>query len=85
MFPSTIAVSTLRKNLKSTFDTITVTRSPYIITRKGKENIIILPADEYTAMLETLHLVKSPKNAEKLKKSLEEESDGNLLYNQLLS
>ena len=56
----------LRQNLASILDEAIADRSITIVTRQGKEDVAILAADELANILETLHLLRSPANAQKL-------------------
>lgn len=56
----------LRQNLASVLDEVIEDRGCVIVSRKGKEDVAILAAAELSSMLETLHLLRSPANAEKL-------------------
>ena len=56
----------LRQNLASLLDEIVEDRGVLIVSRKGKEDVVLLAASELSTMMETLHLLKSPANAEKL-------------------
>ena len=61
----------LRQNLASILDEAIADRSVTIVTRQGKEDVAILAADELANILETLHLVRSPANAQKLMAAME--------------
>jgi antitoxin YefM len=56
----------LRQNLATILDEAISDRSIIIVTRQQKEDVAILAASELQNMMETLHLLKSPANAEKL-------------------
>ncbi|MEI6387019.1 MAG: type II toxin-antitoxin system Phd/YefM family antitoxin [Spirochaetota bacterium] len=48
-----------------------------IVTRKGKLNVVMMSLEDYNSIQETLHLLSSPRNAERLMKSIREiEADG---------
>ena len=61
----------LRQNLASILDEAIEDRSYIIVSRSGKEDVAILAASELANMMETLHLLKSPANAEKLFAAME--------------
>ena len=61
----------LRQNLASILDESISDRSVIIVTRQGKEDVAILAAEELSNILETLHLFKSPANAQKLLAAME--------------
>ncbi len=43
-----------------------------LVTRRGHKDIAILPAEELTSLVESLHLLRSPENARRLFAALEE-------------
>ena len=75
--------SVFRQNLKSFFDWVTNSRSPLYITRKGKEDMVVISKSEFDGMKETLHLLSSPKNAVRLKQAIEEYEKGGGLKKEL--
>lgn len=52
-----------QKNIASLLDRTEQEKAVGLITRKGCKDIAILPADELTALTESLHLLRSPENA----------------------
>ena len=61
----------LRQNLASILDEAIRDRNVIVVTRQGKEDVAILAADELANILETLHLFRSPANAQKLIAAME--------------
>ena len=55
-----------RANLAKLWDEAVDSREPIVIRRRGKENVVMLAADELAGLLETAHLLRSPRNAERL-------------------
>jgi antitoxin YefM len=55
-----------RANLASLLDEATSNREIVIIQRRGEEDVALIAADELAGLLETIHLLRSPKNAERL-------------------
>ncbi len=41
-------------------------REPVFIQRPGKEDVVLLPVEEYESLAETAHLLASPENAARL-------------------
>lgn len=68
--------SNFRQNLKAFMDKVFDTKSPLFVTRSNGEDIVVLSKEDYDGMQETLHLLSSPKNAQRLKESLEEFEKG---------
>ena len=67
---TTATYSRLRENLADIWDEIEDTQEPVIVTRQGHQDLAILPADELASILETAHLLRSPKNARRLIEAL---------------
>lgn len=59
-----------RANLKSLLDQTSETREPIYITRRNGEDVALIAADELRSLMETAHLLRSPKNAERLIRAL---------------
>lgn len=60
-----------RANFASLLDRVAKNREVVIIRRRGDENVAMIAADELTAILETAHLLRSPKNIKRLLSALE--------------
>ena len=67
-----------RANLAKLCDEVTENRRIVIISRKGRHDVALISADELSGMLETLHLLRSPKNAERLLTALDRAKSGKL-------
>ena len=61
----------VRTNLAEFLDAVTDNRETVVIQRRGHEDVIMISADELNSLLETAHLLRSPKNAERLLTALE--------------
>lgn len=55
-----------RASLARLLDEVTHNRQIVIIRRRGEEDVALVSADELESLLETAHLLRSPKNAERL-------------------
>ncbi len=55
-----------RAQLASLLEEVTNNREIVIIQRRGEEDVALIAADELTGLLEAVHLLRSPKNAERL-------------------
>jgi antitoxin YefM len=58
--------SNARANLAALLDEVTANRGIVIINRRGAEDVALVAASELSSLLETAHLLRSPKNAERL-------------------
>jgi antitoxin YefM len=61
-----------RANLAKLMDDVTDHNEVVIIQRRGAEAVALISAAELTGLLETAHLLRSPKNAERLLTALRE-------------
>jgi antitoxin YefM len=66
-----INYSEARNNLKSLMDQVCEDYEPIVITRKNRRNCVMLALDEYNAIQETLYLLSSRTNRERLLESIE--------------
>jgi antitoxin YefM len=55
-----------RAQLASLMDRVTKNREVVIIQRRGSEDVAMITADELAGLLETAHLLRSPRNAQRL-------------------
>jgi antitoxin YefM len=53
-------------NLAELCDQVTSTREPIVIRRRGSEDVALVAASELRRLTETAHLLRSPKNAQRL-------------------
>ncbi len=67
-----ISRSKARANLKSVMDRVVADRVPVAITRQRGEGVVMVSASEWASIEETLYLLRSPKNAERLLESIAE-------------
>lgn len=68
--------TSLRANLASVLDRIINDGEVVIVRRKRGKPIAMIPAEELSGLLETAHLLLSPKNAERLLKALQSSKRG---------
>jgi antitoxin YefM len=63
--------SDLRRNLASEIDRVTEDHEPVIITRGGgKPSAVLMSLDDFGSYEETAHLLRSPRNAKRLLRSI---------------
>lgn len=58
--------TSLRENLASVLDRVFEDREIVIVRRKGAKDVALVPASELAGLLETAHLLRSPRNAQRL-------------------
>ncbi len=59
-----------RARLATLCDEVTTNRQVVIIQRRGAEDVALVSAAELESLMETAHLLRSPKNAERLLNAL---------------
>ena len=64
--------TSLRENLATFLDEVVNDREVLIVRRRGAGDVAIIAADELAGMAETAYLLRSPKNAERLREALAE-------------
>lgn len=72
----TTSYSNFRQKLKYYLDLVLDKHEPVHVTRKNGEDVIVMPKSDYDAMQETFYLLRSPKNAERLLKGIEQYEKG---------
>ncbi|MDO8380503.1 type II toxin-antitoxin system Phd/YefM family antitoxin [Phenylobacterium sp.] len=61
-----LTYSDTRANLKEVMDRVVADRAPVVVTRKRGESVVMVSLADWNAMEETLHLMSSPANAQRL-------------------
>jgi antitoxin YefM len=74
----TVSYTEARNSLATLMETAMRDREPITITRNGAGTVVILAAEEYAAMEETLHLLSTPANAERIRQGLADFAEGKL-------
>ena len=65
-----LSYSEARANLAKIWDRVIENREAAVLHRRGKEDVVLIPASEFEGLVETAHLLRSPKNAERLMRAL---------------
>ena len=68
--PAETTYSHARAHFAALCDEAVSTREPIIIHRRGAEDVALIAADELRGLMETAHLLRSPKNAQRLLRAL---------------
>ena len=58
--------TSLRANLASVLDKVIDEHEVVIVRRKGSKDVALVPATELAGLMETAHLLRSPRNARRL-------------------
>jgi antitoxin YefM len=80
-----LTFSEARASFKQALDTVCRDHEPTIITRQRGEHVVMISLDDYNSIQETLHLLGSPTNAERLRRSIAEFKAGKASVKDLLT
>jgi antitoxin YefM len=61
-----INYSDARQNLKGVMDRVVADMTEIVVTRRKGDAVVMVSLEEWNSINETLHLLSSPKNAERL-------------------
>jgi antitoxin YefM len=64
--PTETTYTGLRENLASVLDRVVDQQETVIVRRKGARDVALIPASELAGLIETAHLLRSPRNARRL-------------------
>ena len=65
-----LTYSDVRANLKDVMDRVVTDRTQIVVTRQKAEAVVMVSLDDWNAMQETMHLLSTPRNAERLRASM---------------
>ena len=68
----------VRANLASVLNRVADDQEVVIVRRRGAKDVALVPAGELAGLLETAHLLRSPKNAERLLRAFRRAGTGRL-------
>jgi antitoxin YefM len=68
--------TSLRENLASFLDQVVDQQETVIVRRRGSRDVALIPARELVGLMETAHLLRSPKNARRLLAALKRAEHG---------
>jgi antitoxin YefM len=71
-----ISYSDARQNLKAVMDQVVGDRTQVVITRQKAEAVVMVSLSDWNAVEETMHLLSTPANAERLRGSVRQLEGG---------
>lgn len=78
-----VSFTEARNSLKSVLDRVVDDSDVTVITRRDSEDAVVMSLDHFNSMQETLYLMSSPKNAERLAESIAQLETGNTTVREL--
>ncbi|RIH72708.1 prevent-host-death protein [Vibrio splendidus] len=78
-----VSFTEARNSLKSVLDRVVDDSDVTVITRRDSEDAVVMSLDHFNSIQETLYLMSSPKNAERLAESIAQLEAGNTTVREL--
>jgi len=79
-----ITSTALRENLAKVMDEVCDSASHVIVTRQNARPVVMISLEEFRGIEETMHLLRSPENAERLIRSIAELNAGNVVERDII-
>jgi antitoxin YefM len=79
-----VSFTEARNGLKSVLDKVVNDADTTVITRRDSEDAVVMSLDYYNSLMETVHLLRSPANAEHLNRSISQYKQGQSKTRELL-
>jgi len=74
--PTETTYTSLRENLASVLDQVVDQQETVIVRRRRARDVALIPASELAGLIETAHLLRSPRNAQRLLAALQRAERG---------
>ena len=68
--------TSLRQNLAGILDQVVDNQETVVVRRRGARDVALVPASELAGLIETAHLLRSPRNARRLLSALHRAESG---------
>lgn len=79
-----VSFTEARNSLKTVLDDVVNDADTTVITRRDAEDAVVMSLDYYNSLMETVHLLRSPANAEHLNRSIAQYKAGKVTQRDLL-
>jgi antitoxin YefM len=73
----TITYTAARENLAKTMQRVCDDHDPVVVTRKRDQAVVMMSLEDYASLEETAYLLRSPKNAKRLREAVDQLRSGN--------
>ena len=73
---NTITYTEARNNFAPLIDKVVENHTPTIVTRQKKESVVLISLEDFKSYQETIYLLQSRKNGERLNRSIQELEQG---------
>uniref|UniRef100_A0A486XQF2 Antitoxin n=1 Tax=Rheinheimera sp. BAL341 TaxID=1708203 RepID=A0A486XQF2_9GAMM len=79
-----VSFTEARNSLKAVLDSVVNDADTAVITRRDAEDAVVMSLDYYNSLMETVHLLRSPANAQHLNRSIEQFKAGKVTRRDLI-
>lgn len=79
-----VSFTEARNSLKAVLDSVVNDADTAVITRRDSEDAVVMSLDYYNSLMETVHLLRSPANAEHLNRSIKQFKAGKVTHRDLI-
>ncbi|SFG69832.1 type II toxin-antitoxin system Phd/YefM family antitoxin [Neptunomonas qingdaonensis] len=79
-----VSFTEARNGLKAVLDGVVNDADTTVITRRDAEDAVVMSLDYYNSLMETVHLLRSPANAEHLNRSIAQFKAGKVTQRDLM-
>ncbi|MDV7102807.1 type II toxin-antitoxin system prevent-host-death family antitoxin [Vibrio sp. TH_r3] len=79
-----VSFTEARNGLKAVLDGVVNDADTTVITRRDTQDAVVMSLDYYNSLMETVHLLRSPANAEHLSRSIEQYKNGRVTQRDLV-
>ncbi|EHZ7360217.1 type II toxin-antitoxin system prevent-host-death family antitoxin [Vibrio vulnificus] len=79
-----VSFTEARNSLKAVLDAVVNDADTTVITRRDSEDAVVMSLDYYNSLMETVHLLRSPANAEHLNRSIAQFKVGKVTQRDLI-
>ena len=73
----TLTYTAARENLAGTMQKVCDDHDPVVVTRRRDQAVVMMSLDDYESLEETAYLLRSPKNARRLREAVDQLRAGN--------
>lgn len=80
-----VSFTEARNSLKSVLDSVVNDADTTVITRRDSDDAVVMSLDYYNSLMETVHLLRSPVNAEHLSRSIAQYREGKTSSRELIN
>jgi antitoxin YefM len=74
-----VSVTAFREHIFEHLDRVSNDRDVLHVTRQGRRSVVVIDEEEFESLMATLHLLRSPANAQRLSEAIANIEAGNVI------